>query len=274
MKNNLLIGILFVTTFAFSQKVDIKIKPNAAINPTALQIFAIPENLGGAEITNIVVTVTTSNVCRAFLDNPTTTVSGVTVGANGPFPSGSDNPNNTIYVLTGGWSSYTPNVDNLVMTIPINSPSGTCSFTGIKNYVFSVNDGNFYVESGGQGVERNIINEADNIILPVTLTSFDANKIGRTTELTWKTSSERNSSHFILERSNGGDFTKIGTVKAANLPTGKDYFFIDENPLSGKNTYRLRMIDLDGKRSFQKCKYSLLPELRKLPFIQIRANLM
>lgn len=90
-------------------------------------------------------------------------------------------------------------------------------------------------------------------VLPVTLTTFDANKIGRTTELTWKTATERNSSHFAVERStNGSDFTEIGIVRAANAATGKSYFFVDETPASGKNTYRLRSVDFDGKTMLSK----------------------
>jgi hypothetical protein len=84
--------------------------------------------------------------------------------------------------------------------------------------------------------------------LPVTLTSFDAIAKGSVVELNWNTESESNSSHFAVERSsNGREFKEIGRVKSSgNSTTAKNYKFTDNNPLSGNNYYRLKMVDLDA----------------------------
>ncbi|NJN35007.1 MAG: T9SS C-terminal target domain-containing protein, partial [Saprospiraceae bacterium] len=62
------------------------------------------------------------------------------------------------------------------------------------------------------------------------------------------TASERNGSHFDVQRSKDGKtFTTIGQVKAVgNSLTLQRYEFSDENPLSGTNYYRLNAVDLDG----------------------------
>ena len=85
--------------------------------------------------------------------------------------------------------------------------------------------------------------------LPVTLIYFNATKNSAVSSLlSWQTSQEINSAHFDVERSNDAvAFTKIGTVAAAgNSSLAISYSFIDNNPLSGMNYYRLKQIDLDG----------------------------
>lgn len=91
-------------------------------------------------------------------------------------------------------------------------------------------------------------------ILPVTLTKFSARKTGMTVDLDWNTSSEINSSHFDIERSeNGNDFTFIGKVTASGGSTGTtSYTFTDKEPKGSNVYYRLRMVDKDGHFEFSK----------------------
>jgi hypothetical protein len=244
MRINIFIIILGISNLAFSQKVDIRVKTNAAVNPTALQFFAIPQNLPmGAEITNIVLTVTTTPACRAFLGIPTTPATGLVVGKNGPFPDASTDPNNLIFALVGGWNGYTPNVDNLVASVPISGGSGTCTFTGIKIYSYLGNDGNFYVESGGQGVQQEVFNEAVGIVLPVELLNFAAEKKGNKSVVKWETLGEKNIENFIVERSaDGVNYKVLGfeRPKAAQAEKRESYEFIDDQPEIGINYYRLQ----------------------------------
>ncbi|KAA6439042.1 T9SS type A sorting domain-containing protein [Dyadobacter flavalbus] len=90
--------------------------------------------------------------------------------------------------------------------------------------------------------------------LPVTLVSFDANKVENTTLLSWKTSFETNSSNFEIQRSKSGqDWEILGSVDAAGESRENySYSFVDSKPLSGNNLYRLKMIDLDGTSTFSK----------------------
>lgn len=85
-------------------------------------------------------------------------------------------------------------------------------------------------------------------ILPVTLTRFSATVRGNTVDLTWSTSSESNSSHFVVERSsNGRDYKEIGRVQSnGNSSVTRNYSFRDEAPLTGHNYYRLKMVDKDA----------------------------
>jgi trimeric autotransporter adhesin len=98
--------------------------------------------------------------------------------------------------------------------------------------------------------------------LPVKLISFSGKNTEKGNELTWKTSNEKNFSHFEIERSSpltpGGGisnekFEKIGEIKSNK---SEIYEFLDiSNQISQNsnlNYYRLKMIDLDGKFSFSK----------------------
>jgi hypothetical protein len=90
------------------------------------------------------------------------------------------------------------------------------------------------------------------VLLPIELVQLEAKPRITTVDLLWTTSSEQNSSHFLVERSaDGRDFEVIGSVDAMgdrSIPT--DYQFTDENPIRGMNYYRLRMVDLDGTSGY------------------------
>ena len=85
-------------------------------------------------------------------------------------------------------------------------------------------------------------------MLPVELASFTATKDNNSSLLQWRTLSEINNSHFIVQRStNGNRFDDIGEVAGAgttNVP--QDYTFIDDAPENSFNYYRLKQMDYDG----------------------------
>ena len=98
--------------------------------------------------------------------------------------------------------------------------------------------------------------------LPVTLISFNAVKKEVTSYLTWATSMEMNSDRFEIERSpDAKSWNKLGEVLASfisNVKNGYDY--TDENPESGLNYYRLKMIDRDGTFAYSSIKSVHFPE--------------
>jgi hypothetical protein len=105
-----------------------------------------------------------------------------------------------------------------------------------------------------------------NIALPLTLLNFSGNVSNGVIRLNWKTIDEKNTRSFIIQRSNDNQFENIGTVPASALP-GYDYFFEDQNPLSGNNFYRLKMIDKDGQFKFSdvvKIKFTISSATIKL----------
>jgi alpha-tubulin suppressor-like RCC1 family protein len=83
--------------------------------------------------------------------------------------------------------------------------------------------------------------------LPVKLISFNAKLNGQASNLTWETAEELNNKEYQIERSNDGvTFNKLAIIKSANNPNGSNYSYIDQEPLSGNNYYRLKSIDMDG----------------------------
>lgn len=91
-------------------------------------------------------------------------------------------------------------------------------------------------------------------ILPLTWLSFDAQAAGdQVTQLDWTTADEINTSHFEVQRSNdqGRTFHSIGRVEAdAEWRSVHTYAFTDRNALPGKNYYRLRQFDFDGRYAY------------------------
>lgn len=90
------------------------------------------------------------------------------------------------------------------------------------------------------------------VILPVELLSFGASAKPEHVDVLWTTASERNSSHFMVQRSADGErFIDLGRVEAAGTSTQTiDYAFMDEAPLEGLSYYRLDQVDLDGTRKY------------------------
>jgi hypothetical protein len=92
--------------------------------------------------------------------------------------------------------------------------------------------------------------------VPIGLLSFSAQRTGRVNKITWSTSQEINTSHFVIERSNDGQrYSSIGKISAAgNSSTTRNYSFIDNTPERGINYYRLRIVDVDNHEKMSTVK--------------------
>ncbi|WP_017731569.1 T9SS type A sorting domain-containing protein [Nafulsella turpanensis] len=91
--------------------------------------------------------------------------------------------------------------------------------------------------------------------LPVEWLSFSAHWQGKDVELQWRTATEMNSSHFVVERSADGiHFSRIGSKKAAGTSQEEQaYQFKDEHPerlFSPVLYYRLLQVDYDGASEY------------------------
>ncbi|MEO7905733.1 MAG: T9SS type A sorting domain-containing protein [Saprospiraceae bacterium] len=92
-------------------------------------------------------------------------------------------------------------------------------------------------------------------VLPLTLIAFDAKKFNdRSSILTWTTSSEINTSHFMVQRSiDKRTWTNVGRVEAhGNSQIIRNYEYFDENVFDGTSPrlivyYRLLAFDIDGQ---------------------------
>jgi hypothetical protein len=94
-------------------------------------------------------------------------------------------------------------------------------------------------------------------ILPVEYLSFTVKHSlnTRSNEIKWVTASEKNNSHFVLERSVNDikSWVAIGEIAGAiNSEIPQDYRYTDEKlPLAGGMIYyRLKQVDLEGKYSY------------------------
>lgn len=86
-------------------------------------------------------------------------------------------------------------------------------------------------------------------VLPIELVSFDGVCTNRETiDLKWKTISEINNDHFLIERSRDAQkWEAIGKINGAgNSTTLLTYSFTDTRPLRGIIYYRLKQTDKDG----------------------------
>lgn len=96
--------------------------------------------------------------------------------------------------------------------------------------------------------------------LPVKLASFSTEVLkSRTVRLFWETASENKNSHFEILRSvdGGKTFQEIGRVGGAGDSNQKQtYSFVDNQPMSGFNYYRLRQVDLDGQSEMSRVEYA------------------
>ncbi|HMG16931.1 MAG TPA: T9SS type A sorting domain-containing protein, partial [Saprospiraceae bacterium] len=90
--------------------------------------------------------------------------------------------------------------------------------------------------------------------LPVELVSFTGRTDDSKNILNWKTASEKNTSLFIVERSEDGysNWSEVAHIKAfGNSNTEKLYSVFDENPFN-ESYYRLKILDFGGKYSYSK----------------------
>ena len=157
----------------------------------------------------------------------------------------------TYSVTTDASGNYT--IDDVIPGVILSIDATTYS-TFEESTV--VNAQNLDAHSGGS-----IINQ--NFALPVDILYFTAIKKKDKSLLEWATSHEINNDFFEIQASqNGSDFSPIGRVdsKGNGALGNTTYEYTHENPFDGKNYYRLKQFDYDGRFEFS--------EIRVLTFEQ------
>jgi len=113
---------------------------------------------------------------------------------------------------------------------------------------------------------------SDVTALPVILLSFSGVAVNNTINLDWVTASELNNDFFMVERSMDGvnydEITQINGAGTSNIEN--KYSYLDTEPLSGANYYRLRQVDFDG--SFEYTKVILVFMLENHKKLQVYPN--
>ena len=107
-----------------------------------------------------------------------------------------------------------------------------------------------FTPSGTFFTSRALCGEIDyNFSVPVELTSFVATSVGNAVQLEWSTASETNNYGFEVERTIQGNsnWDKVGFVIGNGTTTETQYYtYTDQSVASGRYSYRLRQVDLDG----------------------------
>lgn len=92
--------------------------------------------------------------------------------------------------------------------------------------------------------------------LPVELSAFSGRWVSGAAELSWATATEKNSSHFVVERSTGKDagFVAVGQVKSAGNSSRAQAYNLRDHDAAAQGVamlyYRLRQVDKDGTEAF------------------------
>lgn len=113
--------------------------------------------------------------------------------------------------------------------------------------------GNYWILSFPvSGFSGFFISTGSNAPLAIALLDLSAKNNGATNELTWSTATEDAGDYFEIERSfDAKSFTRIATVAGMHTTGGK-YSLIDEQPATGTNYYRLKLMDAGGNTSYSK----------------------
>jgi hypothetical protein len=140
-----------------------------------------------------------------------------------------------------GWAEQGQRWGDLGGELNIRDSGGAIKATYISNPFFKLGNGDFAF--------------AWNYIpLPVEFINLQANKKGEPVAVKWTTASEKNITHFVVERSsNGKEFSTVGTVEAKiNSTLLTNYLLTDQSPLSGISYYRVYSVDMFGTAQYSK----------------------
>ncbi len=155
----------------------------------------------------------------------------------------------TIANATYTWYKKTSPTDSVLVstnqthTIPNLLPSDT----GIYVNVMSVNNGCLQKIS-----TFHITGACGGLLLETNGLSFAASPDRENIQLKWTTAKGFDAVSFVIEKSTDGTtFKEIGTMAATSSSvTNSQYFFSDVNAITGKNFYRLRIINANGRVSY------------------------
>ncbi len=139
--------------------------------------------------------------------------------------------------------------------------------TGLRG-VYQLGNGNYMVTNGSgvfvldqntgavlsqpvSGVSGRFITPYDRSIIPVELTSFNANVNAGNVVLNWTTATETNNKGFEVQRNSGDGFETLSFVNGNGTSTqSHTYTYADNNVREGQYTYRLKQVDFDGTSEY------------------------
>jgi hypothetical protein len=106
-----------------------------------------------------------------------------------------------------------------------------------------------------------------NLIVPVKLLNFAATPKQNKVELSWEVAEQQEVRKYLVEHSTTGrDFTAIGGL---NVGLHTQYLLMHENPATGKNYYRLKIVNADGSYLYSQTRLVMFD---KTPIVKIYPN--
>lgn len=151
-------------------------------------------------------------------------------------------PENAVFELVSDFNTFNSYL-NITSGGGLSLDAFSCIFSSCPGETFFYGDA-----AAGPGTGLSTESSVATVPLPIELGNFTGWAETKTNVLKWVTQSEENSSSFEVERSTDSEnFERVGVVNAAgNSAQAITYGFVDENPATGLNYYRLKMVDLDG----------------------------
>jgi hypothetical protein len=106
----------------------------------------------------------------------------------------------------------------------------------------------------------------DNVVLPLTLLSFDAKALNNSkVKLTWSASEDNNSVGYEIQHSpDGRDWEYVAFVSASQSGGTHQYEMVDNNPYKGTSRYRLRLTELSSQSRYSEVRIVKITDLSAL----------
>lgn len=277
---NLLFASLLTTTAAFAQDVDLllvnkNVTPDGLTWTFDLQATALPSYTGAADNWSAL------NVrMDLFIPAGVSITGGSGMGLNGyGEPSGAGVTTTPPGTPPANWdevglslnrantsasSEFPVGVPVIIASYSINFSASVLPIpaTVVDIRELATSTGSFYVTFDDPVTRRPFILPAP-AALPIKIAFFDADRYRdqNASDLRWTSVSEKNASHFELERSiDGRNFEFIANIKAeGGIDKVKEYQYIDDKLIFTRSTvnifyYRLKMVDLDGKFEYSEVR--------------------
>lgn len=125
-------------------------------------------------------------------------------------------------------------------------------YTDINNFTRSISPTDETPGAPNSAANSIYISSLTCTVLPVELVSFEVKNVDDEAVLTWETSSEKECSHYTIERCGiDAEFKVLGRVEGYGTTNfSHRYVFVDENPIKGQSYYRIRQYDFNGAYYF------------------------
>lgn len=248
MKKILIFTFFLSFQYAINAQVEIQLRPNSP----NLEVWIKPIGFITDDVINdIQYTIKWPTTCTgvALSNSPSSTFSPIVLQI-----ANTDVIGNFNYVFfTGAGSPFNYPTSNgtfiKIMTVAVSGSASSCPFSIDANPP----TGNIWGVDGKLNSNVSVTMAgpitSGNVVLPVEILSFTAEKKNNSVALQFVTVKEQNLKEFVIERSgDGSSFSSIGSIlpKAKNENDKVTYDFSDDTPEPGVNYYRIQSRDING----------------------------